>query len=97
MITYLEGILLRAVDGSLAIVRDDATVVRAPSVTHPLAAKGIGHRYGELDRAAEGGAWVLLTVENDPDPAIVEIDEILPADARAIAAARKALSPDLAA
>lgn len=78
MITYLEGVLLRDADGRMCVVPDAApdTVVRVPTTMHPFAARTIGCRYEDLERRADNGARVLLTLENDPDASILEIDEI---------------------
>lgn len=97
MIGYIEGILLRDASGCPKVVSDADEVATLPATMHPFAARDIGHRYAELDRAADKGAYVVLTIENDPDPSIVEIDEISPADPEAIDKARLALSSRLAA
>ncbi len=97
MIGYMEGVLLRDASGCPKVVSDAGEVVTLPATMHPFAARGIGHRYAELDRAADKGARVVLTIENDPDPSIVEIDEIYAANPDDMAKARLALASRMAA
>lgn len=99
MITYLQGVLLRDAEGRMCVVpRASAGMhVRIPAIMHPFAVRGLGRRYEDLERRADQGAHVVITLENDPDPSILEIDEIAPAGAGDVAAARIALARPLAA
>jgi len=99
MITYLEGVLLRDAEGRMCVVPDASpdTAVRVPATMHPFAARGLGCRYEDLERRADGGARVVLTLENDPDASILEIDEIAGIAHDDVAAARIVLARPLAA
>ena len=99
MITYLEGVLLRDADGRMCVVPDASpdTAIRVPATMHPFAARGLGCRYEDLERRADGGARVILTLENDPDASILEIDEIAAVAHEDVATARSLLARPLAA
>jgi len=99
MITYLEGVLLRDADGRMCVVPDASpdTAIRVPATMHPFAARGLGCRYEDLERRADNGARVILTLENDPDASILEIDDIAAVAHEDVAAARSLLSRPLAA
>ena len=94
MISYVEGILVRDINGDICVVEASEQGVKAhpiPTIMHPFAARGMGHRYGELERASGRGAQVLLTIASDPNPMILEIDEISSIDPSIAANARALL------
>jgi hypothetical protein len=97
MISHVEGVLARDPEGRMKVATDGPDgVVAVPAGMHPMAARGMGHGWHELEAAATRGARVVLSIVEGPTPLVIEIDEIVPADAASIATARERVAPALA-